>query len=34
MAGKDVTFEWRERDKHLGQWLAHQFARDAARGRG
>ena len=33
MAGKDVAFEWRERDKHLGQRLAHQLAREAAKGR-
>jgi ribonuclease HI len=28
---KDVTFEWRRRDQTLGQRLAHQLARDAAR---
>jgi ribonuclease HI len=32
-AGKDVKFEWRKRGQSLGQRLAHQFARDAARGR-
>jgi hypothetical protein len=33
MAGKGVTFEWRRRDKSLGQRLAHQLARDVAKGR-
>ena len=33
-AGKDVQFEWRKRDQSLGQRLAHQLARSAARGRG
>lgn len=32
-AGKDVTFEWRRRDNGLGSRLAHQLARDAAKGR-
>jgi hypothetical protein len=32
-AGKDVVFEWRRRDQSLGSRLAHQLARDAARGR-
>lgn len=32
-AGKDVEFEWRRRDQSLGQRLANQLARDAARGR-
>jgi hypothetical protein len=31
-AGKDVTFEWRRRDQSLGSRLAHQLARDAAKG--
>jgi ribonuclease HI len=31
MVGKDVEFEWRPRSQSLGQRLAHQFARDAAR---
>ena len=33
IAGKDVTFEWRRRDNGLGSRLAHQLARDAAKGR-
>ena len=33
-ASKYVTFEWRKRDQCLGQRLAHQLARDAAKGRG
>ena len=32
-AGKDVQFEWKRRDQSLGSRLAHQLARDAARGR-
>jgi ribonuclease HI len=32
-AGKDVVFEWRRRDQSLGSRLAHQLARDAAKGR-
>ena len=32
-AGKDITFEWRKRDQSLGSRLAHQLARDAAKGR-
>jgi ribonuclease HI len=32
-AGKDVTFEWRRRNQSLGSRLAHQLARDAAKGR-
>jgi ribonuclease HI len=32
-AGKDVSFEWRRRDQSLGSRLAHQLARDAAKGR-
>jgi ribonuclease HI len=32
-AGKDVTFEWLKRDQSLGSRLAHQLARDAAKGR-
>ncbi len=32
-AGKDVAFAWRRRDQSLGSRLAHQLARDAARGR-
>lgn len=32
-AGKDVTFEWSRRSQSLGSRLAHQLARDAARGR-
>lgn len=33
-AGKDVQFQWRKRDQSLGSRLAHQLARDAAKGRG
>lgn len=32
MAGQDVAFEWRKRDQTLGSRLAHQLARDAAKG--
>ena len=32
-AGKDVEFAWRGRDQSLGSRLAHQLARDAAKGR-
>lgn len=32
MADKDIAFEWRRRAGGIGQRLAHQFARDAARG--
>lgn len=30
---KDIRFEWKKRDQSLGSRLAHQLARDAARGR-
>jgi ribonuclease HI len=33
VAGKDVQFAWRKRDQGLGSRLAHQLARDAAKGR-
>jgi ribonuclease HI len=32
-AGKDVVFVWQRRDQALGSRLAHQLARDAAKGR-
>lgn len=32
-AGKDIEFAWRKRDHGLGSRLAHQLARDAAKGR-
>jgi ribonuclease HI len=32
-AGKDGEFAWRKRDQSLGSRLAHQLAREAARGR-
>jgi hypothetical protein len=32
-AGKDVEFAWWKRDQSLGQRLANQLARDAAKGR-
>ena len=31
--GKDIEFAWRKRDQSLGQRLAHQLSREAARGR-
>jgi ribonuclease HI len=34
MEGKDVVFEWRGRNGSLGQRLAHQLAREAARKHG
>ncbi|MDB5308270.1 MAG: RNase [Gemmataceae bacterium] len=33
MAGKDVEIAWRKQDQTLGSRLAHQLARDAAKGR-
>jgi ribonuclease HI len=33
-AGRDIEFAWRKRDQSLGSRLAHQLARDVARGRG
>lgn len=32
-SGKDIEFVWRRRDQSFGQRLAHQLAREAARGR-
>jgi hypothetical protein len=32
-AGEGVQFEWRRRDQTLGQRVAHQLGRDAAKGR-
>jgi hypothetical protein len=32
-AGKDMAFEWKKRDQSLGSRLAHQIARDVAKGR-
>lgn len=32
-AGKDIEYAWKKRDQSLGSRLAHQLARDAARGR-
>jgi ribonuclease HI len=34
LLGKDVEFAWHRRDQSLGSRLAHQIARDAAKGRG
>jgi ribonuclease HI len=31
-AGKDIEYAWRKRGQSLGSRLAHQLARDAARG--
>lgn len=31
--GKDISYEWRGRSQSFGQRLAHQLAREAARGR-
>ena len=34
MDGKDIEFEWHRRDGTLGQRLAHQLAREAAKKHG